>query len=75
MRIIEIEKGVYVNIDNVFKTKLIHIEKSEKCYWKFYSSNENNYAISREFDNFADAKEWLSMQSMRAAATGEIIDL
>jgi len=75
MRIIEVEKGVYVNIDNVFKTELIHIEKSEKCYWKFYSSDENNYAISREFDDCADAKEWLSVQSMRASATKEIIDL
>ena len=75
MRIIEIEKGIYINIDNVFKIELIRLEKSEKCYWKFYSTSEDNYAISKEFDDVEEAKEWLSMQSMRASATREIIDL
>ncbi|OQX71898.1 MAG: hypothetical protein B6D62_01045 [Candidatus Cloacimonas sp. 4484_275] len=66
MRIIEIERGIYINIDNVFKIELVRIEKSEKCYWKFYSADENNYAISKEFDDVSEAREWLSMQSMRA---------
>ncbi len=75
MKIIEIDKGIFINIDNVFKIELVRLEKSEKCYLKFFAGSENNYAISKEFDDAEEAKEWLSMQTIRASATNEIIAL
>ena len=75
MKIIEIDKGIFVNIDNVFKIELVKLEKIVKCYLKFFNGSENNYAISKEFDDAEEAKEWLLMQTMRAAATKEIIEL
>ena len=75
MKIIEIDKGIFINIDKVFKIEMVRLEKSEKCYLKFFSGSEGNYAISKEFDDFDNAREWLSMQTIRAGATKEIIEL
>lgn len=75
MKIIEIDIGIFVNIDNVFKIELVKLEKGAGYYWKFFSESENNYAISKEFDDSDEAKEWLSMQTLRASATKEIIEL
>ncbi|MBC8384530.1 MAG: hypothetical protein H8E57_03310 [Candidatus Cloacimonetes bacterium] len=75
MKIIEIDIGIFVNIDNVFKIELVKLEKGAGYYWKFFSESENNYAISKEFNDAEESKEWLSMQTLRASATKEIIEL
>ena len=56
MKIIEIDIGIFVNIDNVFKIELVKLEKGAGYYWKFFSESENNYAISKEFDDSDEAK-------------------
>jgi hypothetical protein len=74
MKIIEVDAGRFVNIDNVFKMDLIKVEKSDACYWRFYCSDDC-YSISKEFENNATAREWLFMQIMRASGGNEVIEL
>ncbi len=73
MTIIEIRKGVYLNIDNVFKFELKENENGTFSF-RFYSSAES-YADSREFETLDLSREWISMRIIRAAGADEILGL
>ncbi len=74
MTLIEIDHGLVLNMDNVFKLDLIKLEKVEKHFFRFCSTNDV-HATSREFDSPQEAKDWLNLQIMRAANANEIIGL
>ena len=73
MTIIEINKGVYINVDNVFKFEL-NKKPEDSYFFRFYSLSEQS-ADSRDFDNLDLAKEWISMRIIRAAGADEILGL
>ena len=74
MIIFEIEKGKFVNMDNVFKFELVSMEDSDKIFWRFYAK-EDIFCTSREFDSQQEARDWLTMQVTRAQGAGGIIGL
>ena len=71
---IEVDIDRFVNIDNVFKMELLSVEKSDKCYWRFYC-REDCYSISKEFNNRTEAREWLFFNIIRASTGSEVIEL
>lgn len=73
MTIIEINKGVYINVENVFKFELFHKEDGT-YFFRFFSMSEKT-ADSRDFENLDLAKEWISMRIIRAAGADEILGL
>ena len=73
MTIIEIKKGVYLNVDNVFKFELETNDEGH-YYFRFHSVSDNQ-ADSRIFETLDLAKEWISMRIMRAAGADEILGL
>ncbi|MBN2460758.1 MAG: hypothetical protein JXB60_04045 [Candidatus Cloacimonetes bacterium] len=74
MTIIEIDKDLFVNVENVFKMEIHQLEGSDTCFIKFYHT-DLSYAISKEFDNNELAKDWLTLRIIRAAGTNEILTL
>ena len=72
MTIIEIKKGVYLNVDNVFKFEL---HQEENIYFFRFQSSGETYVDSREFETLDQAKEWISMRIIRAAGADEILGL
>ena len=72
MRIFEIDKGKFVNLDSVFKFELASMEDSQSVFWKFYSSYDET-VTSKEFLDQMDAVTWLNMTIARAEGAGEII--
>ena len=73
MTIIEINKGVYLNVENVFKFEF-RINEDEKYYLRFYSANDI-IADSMLFESINQIKEWISMRIIRAAGADEILGL
>ena len=73
MTIIEIKKGIYLNVENVFKFELLQKEDNS-FFFRFYSHSEQ-YADSHDFANLDLAKEWISMRIIRAAGADEILGL
>jgi len=73
MTIIEINKGVYLNVENVYKFEF-KTNEEEKYFLRFYSA-DNITADSMLFDNINQIKEWISMRIIRAAGADEILGL
>jgi len=74
MTLIEIDHGLVLNMDNVFKIELIKLDKVEKYFFRFHGSDDV-HATSREFHSPQEAKDWVNLQIMRAAGANEIISL
>ncbi|MCD4797051.1 MAG: hypothetical protein K8R49_07790 [Candidatus Cloacimonetes bacterium] len=74
MIIFEVDKGKFVNIDNVFKFEIVSMEDSDKVFWRFYA-NEDIFCTSREFGSSQEALTWLNMTIARAKGAEEIIGL
>jgi hypothetical protein len=72
MRIFEIDKGKFINLDTVFKFELASMDDSNSIFWKFYSSYDET-VTSKEFIDQMDAITWLNMTIARAEGAGEII--
>lgn len=73
MTIIEIDKGIYINVENVFKFELM--QNTDQLYYFRFFSVSKQIADSREFENLDLAKEWISMRIIRAAGADEILGL
>jgi len=74
MTIFEIDEGIFVNLDNVFKIHVERLSGSETCILKFYHT-DNSYAISKEFDNLDRATDWFNLRVIRSAGSNEILTL
>ena len=74
MTMIEVDKNLFVNMKQVFRIELIQIEKSDRCYIKFFSSN-GEYTISREFPSDVAARDWLNLSIIRSSGSNEILEL
>ena len=72
MKIFEIDKGKFINMDNVFKFELISLEDDQAVFWRFHSSYDES-TTSKEFMDDIDAVNWLNMTIARAEGAGEII--
>lgn len=74
MIIIEVKRGKFVNIDNVFRMDILSSEANKRVYWRFYSTEEA-FCSSREFSDEQEAHSWLSMQIARAQGSNDIMRL
>lgn len=73
MTIIEINKGIFLNVENVFKFELMKTE-DEKYYFRFHS-DADLVADSMIFNTLDLAREWISMRIIRASGADEILGL
>jgi len=73
MTIIEINIGVYLNVENVFKFEHLTNEDG-KFFLRFFSTN-NTTVDSKFFDSIDLLKEWISMRIIRAAGANEILGI
>ena len=74
MIIIEVQKNIFVNFDNVFRMDILHKENESEVYWRFYN-NDESFCSSKEFSDELEAYSWLSTQIARAQGSNEIITL
>jgi len=74
MTIIEINKGVYLNVENVFKFELHHSDETDEYFFRF-CSKAGIEADSMHFNTLDLAREWISMRIIRAAGADEILGL
>ena len=74
MTIIEINNGIFVNLENVYKIEISRKDNSESCCLKFYPSSDS-YAESKEFNSVAEVRDWLSLRVIRATGSNEILDI
>lgn len=74
MKLFEVQKGVFINMDNVFKFELVKLENSDSVFWRFWSENDQS-VNSKEFTDDFDALTWLNMTIARSEGADEVIML
>lgn len=72
MTLIEVDDGIFINLENIFKFQIKNLGSSERCYIRFFR-NDTSYANSKEFETNDSAKEWIFMKALQAGGTNEII--